>query len=211
MFGIKKELDALRKQTARLEAALWSSDRDGKQAIENLAKQVKALSAGTNRHDMAVEDLLDSWEELQNEQREERQALSGAFSTELEKQLAQSEKREAALLGLLMAYHDQLHGLRRAAERAGAEGWGRQLALAEEKLSGDCASLGLQTVQDGGVPVNYAIHEVVDTAAADGPERVGCVAEVYSCGYLYLGRTLRKAKVSAWKGAAPGTGEEENT
>ena len=203
MFGIKKELQVIQRRLEQLESAVHITGESGKRGTEELSSQVKKLAGAANRHDMAVEDLLDSWEELQEGQREEARSLSSALAREKDRQLAEAAKREGALLELAMDSSDQLYALRRAAEAAQAQDWLRQFSLAEEKLAARRMAAGLQVVSGSGIPVDYSVHTVVDTVETEQPERNGRVAEVYSCGYVCCGRILRKARVSAYRLTAP--------
>lgn len=80
MFGIKKLLRQILERLQVLEESAASHDGKSAQSAEQLALRVSELSSAANRHDMAIEDLLDSWEELQEKQKEETRALSEEYT-----------------------------------------------------------------------------------------------------------------------------------
>ena len=199
MFGIREETQPVQRKLEQVEACIQSFMGSSRQASEKLSSLIEKLADAANQHDMAIEDLLDSWEELQEKQEEENRSLSAAVVEEKDNQIHQAEKRESALLELIMEENDQLFVLQRAAKSINAGDWVRQFRLTEEKLAARRMAAGLVVVSETNVPVNYAIHEVIDTIEAEDPEQNGRVAEVFSCGYVYMGKTLRKAKVSAFR------------
>ena len=199
MFGLKKLLRQLLRQLESLENNQANLGKASSHTLEELSAGLKDLRDSANRHDMAIEDLLDDWEDLQEKQQKESRALAAALSASFERENHSLLEREESLLKLLMAYHDQLYALQRAADEAGADAWIRQFTLADNRLSEDCYPAGVQIVCSTGVPVNYAIHEVVDTVAAAVPAQDYLVADVCSCGYLYMGKVIRKAEVSVYR------------
>lgn len=198
MFGIKKLLRQILARLEKMETALDSRDQANTRDAQQLAAGIKELQSAVNTHDMAIEDLLDSWEEMQQEQREETRKLASALAASTEREREQYAVREKALLDLAITACDQLYGLRRAAEETNDEAWRRQLDLAWRKLNEVRLPAGFAVVCETGIPVNYALHEVIGVTEAASPERNHLVAEVYSCGYVHMGKVLRKAKISAF-------------
>ena len=199
MFGIRKLFRQILERLQALEEAAASYAGAGARSSEQLALRISELSGAANRHDMAIEDLLDSWEELQEKQKEETRALSSALAETAAKEQKEAQEREKVLLELLMDAHDLLYGLQRAAADAGAEAWSRQLALAEQKLTEAGLPSGFQVVDKTGIPVSFAVHEVTEALPAPEPTLNHLIAEVYACGYVFRGRVLRKARVSVWR------------
>ena len=202
MFGLQnilKQLQQLQQQLNRLTVFLQTAEETKRESAQTLSDGLSALCTAANRHDMAIEDLLDSWEELQAEQREEVRDLRGAQTEALQQEVRERTEREDALLRLVVSYHDQLFALSRAASAVQDARWERQLSLVSEKLSAGRMAEGLQTVDAPLVPVDYALHTVREVVETQDPALDGRVAELYSCGYLYRGRMLRKAQVSAYR------------
>jgi hypothetical protein len=209
MFGIKKLLRQILERLQMLEESTASHDGKSAQSAEQLALRVSELSSAANRHDMAIEDLLDSWEELQEKQKEETRALSAALTETAARQDKEARGREKALLELAMKAHDLFFGFQRAAAEAGSETWNRQLALAELKLAEARLPASFQVIDKAGVPICFAVHEVVSVIPTQDAAQDRLIAEVYACGYVYMGRVLRKAQVSAWR--LMGSVSEEST
>lgn len=192
MFGLGKKERQMQERLERLEAALLSMERENRESAEALSARVSDLRGAANRHDMAIADMLDTWEEW-------REALRSELSGRYREEARESARRENALLETLVDFHDQFYALKRAAEQAGDHSWKRQLELAGEKMSGKYALADLQIIQAKDAPVNYDLHEVVSVEAAENRNQSMRVADVYTCGYAYRGKVIRKAKVAAFQ------------
>lgn len=203
MFGIRKLLRQILERLQALESAASSSAENNAQSAEQVAQRLTELSGAANRHDMAIEDLLDSWEELQEKQTREAQTLASALQEASAREQKEARARETALLKALLSAHDQLFALQKAAAEAGAETWLRQFTLAEQKLEETRLPAGFQVIEQIGVPVNYAVHEVLRTVPTRDAARDRLIADVDARGYVYLGRVVRKAQVSVWRLAEP--------
>ena len=184
---------------AKLEEAAASSEEKNAQSTKQLAQRVSELSGAANRHDMAIEDMLESWEELQEQAQSESRALVSVLTANAQRERQESLAREKALLALVMSAHDRLFELQRAAEEAGAERWLRQLVLAQQKLEEARLPAGFQTVEQAGVPVSFPVHEVTGIVPTQDAAQNRLVAEIDVPGYLYKGQVLRKAHVSVWR------------
>ena len=206
MFGFRKLLRQITERLERIESSLETWYQAGAHHTDELWDDLKELRSAANQHDMAIEDLLDSWEEMQRKQRKENETLSDALTQTMERERRQTAQRENNLLQLCMTAMEQLSALKRAADESGSEEWSRQLRLAEDKLRSASLPAGFQVIGDAGVPVDYSIHEVIDVCDAGNAEQENTVAEVLSNGYAYLGKILRKAKVSAFRKMAAESG-----
>ena len=148
VFGIRRLLRQVLERLAKLEEAAASSEEKNAQSTKQLAQRVSELSGAANRHDMAIEDMLESWEELQEQAQSERNTLASALTESAQRERQESLAREKALLSLVMSAHDRLFELQRAAEEAGAELWLRQLVLAQQKLEEARLPAGFQAAKD---------------------------------------------------------------
>lgn len=207
MFGLGK----IQERLERLEASLLSMERENRENAETLSARMSDLRGAANQHDMAIADMLDTWEEWREETRAMRSDSSGQYQEEAR----ESARRERALLDTLLDLHDQFHALRRAAEQADDRVWKRQLELTEEKMSGQYALADLQMIAEKGAPINYDLHEVIGVEPTENRAQAMRVADAYTCGYIYRGIVIRKAKVSAFQwtgqeGAEP-DGQSERT
>ena len=205
MFGFRKLLKQILARLETLESVLENAYANGARSAEQFGREAQQLQdrlqelrGAANIHDMAIEDLLDSWEEMQSKQREETRELSAALAAATERELKQYAEREEKLTELVMTAYDQLYGLRRAAVESHDEVWERQLALAWRKLNDVQFPAGFLPVCEIGVPVNYAVHEVIGVTEPESPEQKYQVAEICSCGYVRMGEVLRKAKIIAY-------------
>ena len=198
MFKIRKLLQQILSKIEALEDAVTTMESSGTSSLDGLSASLKDLRTAANRHDMAIEDLLDSWEDLQKEQRAETGSLSAAPSSLYHQDRTEFQLREKALLDLAMSYHDQLYMLQRAAEEAHMEDWSHQFALADTKLTNIRLPAEFQPVCSANIPVDYSLYEVVDLVPTADSFLDHLIAEVYSCGYLYRGKILKKAKVSVY-------------
>ncbi len=209
MFGFRKLLREIAQRLGKIEDSLETMYQTGSHGADELTSGLKELRNATNQHDMAIEDLLDSWEELQEEQRKEKESMTAALIETMAREQRQTAQREQSLLQLCMTAMDQLFALHRAADEAGAEEWSQQLKLTEDKLGAVSLPAGFQVIGDVGAPVDYGIHEVIDVQVAEIPGQENTVAEVISRGYCHMGTILRKARVSVYRKAAADSGAEE--
>lgn len=198
MFKIRKLLRQILSKIEALESAVTSMESSGTSSFDGLSSSLKDLRTAANRHDMAIEDLLDSWENLQKEQQAETRSLSASLSALHHQDRAEFQSREKVLLDLVMSYHDQLYMLQRAADEAHAEDWSHQFTLADAKLTSLRLPAEFQPICNVNLPVDYSLHEVVDLVPTADSLLDHLIAEVDSCGYLYRGKVLRKAKVSVY-------------
>ncbi|MFA6024200.1 MAG: nucleotide exchange factor GrpE [Candidatus Gracilibacteria bacterium] len=72
------------------------------------------------------------------------------------------------------------------------EEWIKGIQGIESNLMSALASLGLQVIDQAGIPANPQIHEVL--MEEEGP--TGTVVQIFEKGYSFKGKTIRPAKVS---------------
>ena len=80
-----------------------------------------------------------------------------------------------------------------------AQEWLSQLELMEKAAEGARLSSGIAWIEEAGVQVNYALHEVIEARAVSEEEKDMCVAQVYSPGMLRHGEVIKKARVAAYR------------
>lgn len=206
MFGtgkrlenLQNQIESLREQLAAFQDRAAGGARESAEAARTASEKLSALAAAANRHDMAIADMLDTWEEWREGQKQESDALRRALADAARQEARESAAREHALLELALACQDQFFALRRLAARTGDRAWGRQLDLMEEKLSASRLCAGLEMVGRKGEPVNYALHEVLGVAEAAKAEQAMRVADIVSPGYAYRGQVVRKAGITAFQ------------
>ncbi len=150
-----------------------------------------------SRHDDALTDMMESFEDLSDQEGEKLDRLESLISRANDSRIREIEKKQADLLNVVMAYQAQLGYLHSMLAKNPA--WSEQIALASDKLSALTESVGLQSIADTGKRVNYTTHEVIEAIATKDPTKDKTVAQVYEPGTLYYGSVLKKAKVAAYK------------
>lgn len=156
------------------------------QLVQESDRKLEQLGARVSKHDMALEDLLEEWEE------------KSAGEERLLDSLQEQKQAEKKLLDLFEAYLDQFFDMRRMAHGQGG-GWAGQLELMEKQLEHYRRLCGITVISDCGVPVDYDLHEVIEPVATGDRALDQTVEQVYRCGYFYQGTVKRKAQVTAYR------------
>ncbi len=177
---------AFRQKTEEMLSKLTEEMKKGQEAAETLSQDVRQVGSDVRRHDMALEDCLDALEEQQEEQKESR------------KQIRKLEAEQEKLLKLLSVYREQLWGMKQYAQQNAPE-WLSQLELMEKAAEGARLSSGIAWIEEAGVQVDYALHEVIEARAVSEEEKDMRVAQVYSPGMLRHGEVIKKARVAAYR------------
>lgn len=223
MFGAGKEIAALRESIGQWNAKMEKQEQEREERLsariaalgektdgadrEKQNKALEALGEKINRHDLAIGDLVDSMEEMMAEQQEKQQALSDVLREKEAQATREAERREEKLLALAIAYQEQLFALGNAAALAADEAWERQIETAEAKILSASVPAGFQRIGRVGEMFSYDLHEAIETWETDDPGMKMKVAEVYTCGAIYRGKVIRKAKVAVFQ-EAPSEAEE---
>lgn len=189
IFGEKK-LKAL------LEGLRGDIKSDARAELDAALDRMEAGRQAPGKHDMVIQDMLDSWEEWQDRLRETAEKLEGESLSRLREEVRELRQRESLLLSAVTGYHEQVDALRRSAK---GTAWEQQLELVEAKLGPMLSASGVQVVGSVGEGYNGALHEVLEVVPTDRPDQDLRVAEVYACGYLYRGAALKKAGVAVYQ------------
>lgn len=200
MFFSQNRFRKLSDQVELLGEQSTISASETRQALEAHAKSIEerisAVQEAENNHDMVIEDMLDSWQELQQTLNGAVERLNDSLSKEHDRLLEEARRRENRLLNLAIACGDQLRALRRAAPEGP---WQRQLALSEAQFAENALGSGLQVIGREGEAFSPSLHEVLEVDETSDPDQSLRVSEVYTCGYIYSGRVIRKASVKVWQ------------
>ncbi|MCI9378997.1 MAG: nucleotide exchange factor GrpE [Eubacterium sp.] len=184
MFFKDKDEVLLKKLGAKFQV-LESGMASTKGQLEDLGQNISKLQTAIHKHDMAIEDLLEEWEEKRSQEEEAKEQFS-AF------------KRERnAFLELFEAYQEQFWNLKRFAEGKD-ETWAAQIVLMERNLEHYRQMCGITVIAEYGTRVDYDLHEVIETVETENPVLDKTVADIYSCGYIYKGNVKKKARVAAY-------------
>lgn len=159
--------------------------QENSEKLEEIGRCTEQLRTAVLKHDMAIEDLLEKLEENESEREKS------------EKRILECRQTEKLLLELFESYQEQFWNLKRLAGEKD-EAWAAQMALVGAKLE-HCRQLcGISIIEKGGIEVNYDLHEVIEAVDTVRQEQDRLVAEIISWGYLYKGRVMKKAKVTAY-------------
>lgn len=169
----------------KLQAIAGSVEKDGR-GLEKIEQNIEQLKAAVQKHDMAIEDLLEEWEDKETQKDGFRERLHDC------------EQSENLLLELFESYQEQFWNLKRFASQK-EEAWSAQMALMEQKLA-HCRQLcGISIIETCGTEVDYQLHEVIGVVDTTDREKDRMIAEIINWGYLYKGRVKRKAQVAAYR------------
>lgn len=157
---------------------------EGGKRLEEIDQNMGQLKAAVQKHDMAIEDLLDEWDSRESEKESFR------------KQIQEWEQSETLLLELFESYQEQLWNIKRLTKKE--ETWSAQIALMEQKLE-QCRQLcGINIIEQCGIEVDYNLHEVIEAVDTVERSKDRTVAGIIRWGYLYKGRVKKKAQVTAY-------------
>lgn len=184
--GKETEEESYRFRTEQLLQKILDGNAREQELLDALSQQIRQTGTDVRKHDMALEDCLDVLEE----QREEE--------TQSQKKIAELESGQEKLLQVLDAYQEQVWNMMRyAAEHDPA--WVVQIDLIRNAVRGKQISGGISLIEETGVRVDYALHEVIEIIDTAEEERAQVVAEIYHPGYVYMGVVKKKAKVAAYR------------
>lgn len=184
--GKETEEESYRFRTEQLLQKILDGNAREQELLDALSQQIRQTGTDVRKHDMALEDCLDVLEE----QREEE--------TQSQKKIAELESGQEKLLQVLDAYQEQVWNMMRyAAEHDPA--WMAQIDLIRNAVRGKQISGGISLIEETGVRVDYALHEVIEIIDTAEEERAQVIAEIYHPGYVYMGVVKKKAKVAAYR------------
>lgn len=145
------------------------------------------------RQSGSLEDILD---ELQRQ---------GAEKESTGRQLQELREREAALTELccLLSSQRQMILQQLLSDNSLGEeitaGWRRQAELMEQEAEKAGRKCAFHRIGTCGEKADYDSHEILSVCAAQKEEQNGTVAQVFSEGYCYQGRIIKKAQVAVYK------------
>lgn len=195
LFGNRKKIHEELLQY--LAEAFLNNSKSLEEMGERLTRQLEEKQEESNkllrRQSGSLEDIL---EELQR-QGEEGENVTG--------QLQELRNREKALVELCCLLSGQKEMILQQILAEGIlpenirDGWQNQAKLMEreaEKLERQCT---FQRIGTCGEMVDYDCHEILSVCETRREEQNGLIAEVFSTGYCYQGRILKKAQVAVYK------------
>lgn len=183
MFMGKKQYEKLLRDMEDRTEEKWQTIARG---IEETNRNIGQLKAAVQKHDMAIEDLLEEWEDKESEKEC------------LRKRIHDSEQAENLLLELFESYQEQFWNLKRFAQKRD-EAWSAQMALMERKLESSRQLCGVSIIETCKTEVDYQLHEVIGVVDTTEQEKDKRIAEMINWGYLYKGKVKKKAQVTAYR------------
>ena len=205
MFGIGKmlsKLDNLLRRTEKQDELLSGIHTEQEKMTAGLNRAAEAVS----QHDRVIEDMLDAWEEIREEQETQISRLQTSLMDETKQRAEEAIRREETLLKTLTDFYDQLFTLQQAAAQTQNEAWEKQIGLMLAQQSEKLALSGIQVIGRPGDGFSYQLHEAMQVLETDDRDQDLRIADVICCGYLYHGKIIRKARTAVWR--FRGDGEE---
>ena len=201
LLGLRQECSGMSQQLARYFSGAAREKDELQSALQQTAgrleQQLGQLQSDVHKHDMAIENLLDEWEEKKSDEE----------SVKARQQ--ESDQTEQLLLGLFEAYQEQFWNLKHyAASKDGS--WAAQIALMEINLEHYRRTCAISLIQDCGVGVDYDLHEVIEAIDTTDPSLDKTIADIYRCGYLYKGKVRKKARAAAYRFTPAAPDSQEN-
>ena len=154
-------------------------------SLEGIGQDIGRFQTAVQKHDMAIEDLLEEWEEKESEK------------DSIRKRMMEYEQSENLLLDLFVCYQEQMWNMKRFAGRKD-ETWAAQIALMEQKLEHCRQMCGISIIEKCGVEVDYDLHEVIEVKTTAEPNKDRLIAEIIDWGYLYKGKVKKRAQVTVY-------------
>lgn len=184
LSATNKQLDSLEETASRLDTGLNQKLTD---LDSGISQQLTGFHSTIQKHDMALEDLLDEWEERQS------------YEQSVQEQLKGMEQTETQLLALIEAFQEQFWSLKRFAKSSQDTALSDQVALMEQSLERSRRLCGIHVIQECGEDVDYDLHEIVEAVETDDPSLDKKIADIYRCGYIYKGTVKKKAQAAAYR------------
>ncbi len=173
------EIAGLKQTVSQLDSSLHQHQEKNHAKLDGLHTVIQ-------KHDMALEDLLDEWSEKQSDDQEIR------------KRFRAYEQQETHLLQLFEAFQEQFSSLKRFAGSSDPS-WSAQIALMEQALEEHRRLCGISVIQECGAAVNYDLYEIVEAIDTDDPNLDQTIADIYRFGYIYKGTVKKKAQAAAYR------------
>lgn len=174
--------------TKRLEEkfqALEQATVEENRKLETMNQNISQLQKSVQKHDMAIEDLLEEWDEKKSDE------------DNIKEKFREYENNERYLLELFEEYQEQFWNMKRFADEKD-ETWAAQIALMEKGLERCRQLCGISIIGECVSTVDYDLHEVIEVLDTTDPDKDKMIARIYRCGYIYKGQVKKKAQVSAY-------------
>ncbi len=167
--------------------------------LDGLRTDLAEAKDAVNRHDRVMEDMLDAWDDIRDDQREQITRLEKETGEVQKLRASDSIRQTETLIHTVISLCDQMFALQQTAAQAGNEIWKAQIDRMTEQQTNALALSGIQVIGRAGDQFSFDLHEAVQTLETDHAELDYRLAEVIRCGYLYQGKVIRKAQTAVWR------------
>lgn len=182
----KNSIEEMKKEIQGIGKEVQEAGKEIGKEMQEVGKEVQSIGKEVSKHNMTLEDTLDGLEQQSEEEKESRE------------QLFRLKKEQEQLLLLIGAYEEQIWNMKNFAGEY-EEAFGNQLELMQRVLKSYRLPCGISMITEPEGKVDYQLHEVIEVIDTAEDERDQTVARIYSPGYLYKGRVVKKAKVAVYK------------
>lgn len=171
----------------------WLSEQLKSQKEES-AERISALEAAINKHDNVLEDLIEEFESVNEQENELIEKLTVQAENSKVRELL---KEENDLFSLIAEYHKEITALEALVSKNSA--WKEQVSIMKRRLVNLENTFGLYEVNDENHSVSFDMHEVTDIVETNNPAFDRKIISVQEKGLLFKGRIIKKAKVVAYR------------
>lgn len=169
------------------------------QTMKQISRQINSLEQRYSDSEKMIRRQSDSFEDLLDEIQSQKQEQNTQY-----KQQQETLRREQAFLTLISCLRDQMYLLEQkmtkddllSEEKKAA--WTDQFLIMNQEAVRFMAPCGLTEVGKQGDPIDYDIHNILNTIETGDESKANTVAKVYSRGIFYNGQLIKKADVAAF-------------
>lgn len=202
---LEQNFEGIKKETSLQAESLqnWLEDRiareSEKQSLERqqdreaLTARIDELLKSQKRQSRSLEDFLD-----------DEQERASAYD-DMKEALQRGNERETALLSLICCYQEQMHLLQQQVmseledDKDKKIAWKNQFEIVSDCIRREMRACAMEETGREGETVDFAVHEVLSASDTEDPMLEGRVAKVFSPGCVYCGKTVKKARVAAYR------------
>lgn len=154
--------------------------------LKEINQNITKFQSSVDKQDMAVEDLIEEWNEKQSD------------TEHVKEQFREHARQERRLLDLFEAYQEQFWNLKRFAE--GKDGaLKEQLCRMEKNIERYRQQCGITLIGECGTEVDYDLHEALEKVDTEDAGKDRLIAEIFCNGYLYNGKVMKKAQAAVYR------------
>lgn len=197
---LSERTERIQKQTDSLSGQQTDSAEKLEQVLNHVSMQMDSLEQRYGESEKMIRRQSDSFEDLLDELQSRQEAQNGQY-----RQQKETAEKEQAFLALISCIREQLYLLEQnltedaslSEEKKAA--WRQQFLIMNREASGFMAPCGITEVGNPGDPIDYDIHNILNTIETPDESKANTVAKVYGRGLFCGGRLVKKADVAAYR------------